>query len=97
VRRAFASSIRNGPATLRLPGRRTQAHATFVFASRPKRGPIVARWFLPGGKPLAGVAKANAPRIGSVVTSRSGLPKGRWKCELRVRGKLVAVVRVRIG
>ena len=99
VRRSFASSVRNGPPALRLPGKRTQAHATFVFTVLPKAKkasspagscPTAARW--------RGVAKPNAKRVGAVISVRNGtLPAGRYRCELRVKGKLVAVVRVRIG
>jgi hypothetical protein len=99
VRQSFASSVRNGPPALRLPGKRAQVFANFVFAVQPKakRG-IVARWFLPSGRALAGVPKANAKRVGSVISVRSGsLQAGRYRCELRVKGKLVAVVRVRVG
>ena len=99
VRQSFASSVRNGPPALRLPGKRTQVFATFVFTVQPKaKKGIVARWFLPNGRPLPAVPKANAKRVGSVVSVRSGsLQPGRWRCELRVKGKLVAIVRVRIG
>jgi hypothetical protein len=99
VRRSFASSVPNGPPALRLPGKRTQVNANFVFAVQPKgkRG-IIARWFLPSGRALAGVPKPNAKRIGSVISVRRGsLQPGRYRCELRVKGKLVAVVRVRVG
>ena len=98
VRRSFASSVSNGPPALRLPGKRSQAHATFVFTVLPKAKKVVARWFLPNGSALAGVVKPNAKRVGAVVSVRNGtLPAGRYRCELRVKGKLVAVVRVRIG
>ena len=73
VRQSFASSVRNGPPALRLPGKRTQVHANFVFTVQPKaKKGIVARWFLPNGRALPGVAKPNAKRVGSVISVRAG-------------------------
>ena len=87
VREAFASSVRNGPPALRLPGRRTQVFATFVFTVRPKGKGIVARWVLPSGTALPGVPQASGPRARSsrCLKRSTGSLKGTRVMKSRVR------------
>ena len=48
VKDAFASSTKAGAAATRLPGRRTEVWATFVFSALPSRGTDHRRLDLPG-------------------------------------------------
>jgi hypothetical protein len=68
--------------------------AFFVFASIPKRGPVIVTWRTPGGRKL--ITKPRARIVSSTLSSRVALPAGRYTAEARVRGVLVARTAIRI-
>jgi hypothetical protein len=95
--RAWVSSIGSRAAVRRLPRRSPGATAHFVFAFRPARGSrITTSWFL-GGRALGTVRKAISTEVVSSVILPGGLPNGNYRCVLKVRGRTLSTVRVRIG
>jgi hypothetical protein len=94
VRRAFASGTSGGSPTLRLPPRSRHVWAYFVFASIPKRGPVVITWHTPRGTKV--VTKPRRRVVSSNLSARS-LPSGRYSAEARVRGVLVGRTAIRVG
>lgn len=98
VRQAFASTVEDGPPTVRLPRGATQAWAQFRLATQPStRLRLTVAWYWPNGRLLGTVEKANRPGISSVLRLSSGLPRGRWVAELRAGAKVVKRLTVRIG
>jgi hypothetical protein len=101
VARAFAHATPNGPAVLRLRGRRRILYATFVFASLPRRGPLTIRWLQPGERRETKPADKPLERrvTGTVATRVPGaaLRQGVWRARLRARDVLVAEVAIRLG
>lgn len=98
VRQAFASSVEDGPATVRLPMRSTEAWAHFRLATQPaKRLRLTVAWYWPNGKLLGTTPKANRPEISSFLKLGSGLPSGSWFAELRAGRTVVKRLTVRVG
>jgi hypothetical protein len=98
VRRAFASTLRTGPPTARLPRRSRQAWAHFRFATQPStKLPVTVTWYRPSGAKLGFVKKSNRPEIVSFLRTGAGLPSGAWVAELRAGKKIVTRLRVRVG
>jgi hypothetical protein len=98
TRQAFATSVKNGPPTARLPRRAKQAYAYFRFATQPAaRKRVTVTWYQPNGARLGTVKKANRPEIVSNIGWNRPLPPGAWIAELRAGGKIVNRLSVRIG
>jgi hypothetical protein len=59
--------------------------ATFVFKSAPKPGSrLKAVWFY-NNKPVGDKSKPRKLQVASFARAKGGLPKGYWRCALRVR------------
>jgi hypothetical protein len=100
VRRAFASTLRTGPATSRLPRRSRQAWAHFRFATQPStKLPVTVTWYRPDGASLGFAKKSNRPEIVTFIRTgaSSGLPSGSWIAELRAGKRIVMRLRVPVG
>ncbi len=97
VERAFISSLQRGPAATTLRNK-TRLFATFRFAALPKGSrKITARWIAPGGQKTPPDGRPRSRTVSSVVgNGKDELPAGVWRCELRVKGTLVAVAKVRL-
>ena len=99
VRRAFVSSVQNGPAARAFPSRTRRLFCTFDFAVLPLRGAgrvITTQWRVPGAT-LGRVTKARSARVTGVAARSGGvLPSGRYTCTLRVGDTAVSSVRARI-
>jgi len=96
--RAFGSAAANGPAAVSFPSGRRVIYGNFVFGLVPTRGPVTTEWTGPDG---ATSGRVGRPRVRSVAgfVRRSGqapLPPGRYTCTLRVAGKAIATVTLRI-
>jgi hypothetical protein len=97
VVRAWVSAAGSRPVTRAPRGtRRLVAH--FVYATKPFRGSrVTVSWFL-GSRPLGTVRKIRwKPVVTTDVRSAGGLPRGRYTCVLRARGRVVYEVNVRVG
>ena len=105
VRSAKLSPTRNGPDVNRLRRRPARLWATFELAALPRRGNFQVRWYAPGGTlaPDGVVSRRAAKTVKSnycAVPGRCGqgvLQTGRWRVELRNRGKTVWNETIRIG
>lgn len=98
VRRAFVSSVQNGPAATAFPRRTRRLFCTFDFAVLPVRGVrqvITTQWRVPGTT-LGTVTKAASRRVSGVIARSTGLPPGRYTCTLRVGAAIVSAVGARI-
>ena len=101
VRRAVILTRPTASFHARIKKAPKQLFATFTFAARPKKGRrITAAFTTPSG------VKGRTIRLPrqSVVTTFVGstaatapVPKGRWRCTLRVGRTVVAVASVRVG
>jgi hypothetical protein len=96
---AHASGALGGPAAVDLRAPRRQVWARFVFAARPRVGPLTVTWYGPDGRAATPpVEKPNARVVDTFVRAAGGeLPRGRWRCALRAGGRLVAAAAVRVG
>jgi hypothetical protein len=98
VRRGFASTVANGPSTVRIPRKPKTVWAHFRFATQPSsRLPISVAWYRPNGKLIGSVAKSNRPEIVSSLGTSAGIPNGIWVAVLRAGSKVVTRLAVRIG
>ncbi len=102
VKDAFASSTKAGAAATRLPGRRTEVWATFVFSALPTRGRITVAWTYPGHRRVPPLGqRVGKPRRAIVTTGltgpSTGLPPGRYTAMLFVGDVQMRRVSVRIG
>jgi hypothetical protein len=96
VRNAFATSSRTGRKQVTLPFGVTEAWANFRFAAQPRGGPITVTWYDRSRRPLGSVTKSNRPLIQTGIGSPAAIPRGDWTAELRVGGRLVRTLLVRI-
>jgi hypothetical protein len=97
VRSAFVSNSETGTPA-KLAAGATAAYAHFVFAAQPGAGQsLTASWYRPDGSLLGSATKANRPRVFTFIRSGAALPTGVWRAELEAGGKIVKVLRVRIG
>ena len=95
--KAFVSSISSVAPKKRLPAGSPGAQAHFVFASLPVKGKkITTTWSL-GRQNLGTKTKPRAMNVISTVLLPGGLPNGTYTCVLRVSGKVLGAVSVRIG
>jgi hypothetical protein len=93
---AFISALQRGPAARTLRGKK-RIFATFRLAVLPKGNrPLTTRWIPPGRSALGADGKPRRRTVTSFISSSGRLPTGVWRCELRARGTLVAVARVRL-
>jgi hypothetical protein len=89
VDRAWATTRRNGPPVLSVPGPRRELWASFRFASPPVGGRATLVFRPPGDAPPLLVGKPIEPLVTGYVRTTDRLKVGRWRVELRVRGRVV--------
>ena len=99
LRRAFVSSLPNGPVATVFPRTTRQLYCTFDMAVLPAKGRnrvLTTSWRVPG-RTLGRVSKPRTRRVSGVV-ARSGqlFPVGRYTCTLRSGTIVVASVGARI-
>jgi hypothetical protein len=98
VSRSYASATHGGPAAASV-GSTTQVWGHFRFAVIARKGQkITTQWILPGGKKLGAVTRPRSKLVEAQVKDLSGkkLPKGRWRCILRVGKTVLATLNVRL-
>jgi sugar lactone lactonase YvrE len=99
VARAWVSATRAGAPKKRLSTESREIWAHFVFAEQPAAGlPIVVEFYGPRGK-LGVVTKKPAARIDAVLRRQKQnalFAAGRWRVILRVAGKPVKTISVRV-
>jgi hypothetical protein len=98
VSRSFASATHGGPAAASV-GATTQLWAHFRFAVLAKKGQkITTQWILPSGTKLGAVTRPRGSLVEAQVKDLRGktLPKGRWRCVLRVGKTVLATLNVRL-
>jgi Divergent InlB B-repeat domain len=90
VSKAFASSSARGGPSPTIPASKGSAFVHFVFQTQPVgKQPITVAWYRPGGKLLGVATKSNAPEVTSSISSKTPLPAGTWRVELRAGSKVV--------
>ena len=99
LRRAFVSSLPNGPAATVFPRTTRQLYCTFEMAVLPAKGRanvLSTTWRVPG-RTLGRVSKPRTRRVSGVV-ARSGrlFPAGRYTCTLRSGRIVVGSIGARI-
>jgi sugar lactone lactonase YvrE len=99
LRRAFVSSLPNGPAATVFPPTTRQLYCNFEMAVLPAKGRanvLSTTWRVPG-RTLGRVSKPRTRRVSGVV-ARSGarFPAGRYTCTLRSGPRVVGSVAARI-
>ena len=99
LRRAFVSSLPNGPAATVFPRTTRQLYCNVEMAVLPAKGRanvLSTTWRVPG-RTLGRVSKPRTRRVSGVV-ARSGrlFPAGRYTCTLRSGPRLVGSVGARI-
>lgn len=97
IDQAIASGIRGGPASVRLPGRRTRLWVRFRFAALPKKGLPAVIWIDPSGRSTPPTIKPRATLIESGILQPEGLLPGRWRILVKVRSVVVKRITIRIG
>jgi hypothetical protein len=98
VKRSYATRAHIGPASTKLR-KTSQLWAHFVFGTLPKKGQkITTQWILPGGRKLSANARPRIALVEAQVKDLSGknLPTGRWRCVIRVGGKVLVTLNVRL-
>lgn len=98
VKRTYASGPRRGPAVTAL-NHTSELWAHFSFAFLPKkRQKITTQWILPGGKKLAANTRPRTSLVEAQVKDLSGksLPRGRWRCVIKVGKTVLATLNVRL-
>jgi hypothetical protein len=98
VSRSYASATRGGPAAASV-GKTSQIWAHFRFAVITKKGQkITTQWILPNGRKLGTVVRPRGSLVEAQAKDLSGkpLPKGRWRCVLRVGTSTLATLNVRL-
>jgi hypothetical protein len=98
VSRSYASATHGGPAAASV-GATTQLWAHFRFAVLAKKGQkITTQWILPSGTKLGAVTRPRGSVVEAQVKDLRGtkLPKGRWRCVLRVGKTVLATLNVRL-
>lgn len=96
VARAYASTKRGGPPVLSVSGEVKELWARFQFAARPKGKSVTVYWVTPSGQVVGSAVKPYSPRIDSFVGSAASLQNGVWRAVLKVGGKVVKRVAVRV-
>ena len=97
VARAWVSSLAGSAPVIRLPRGVPGIAARFVFGARPAAGSRVTVSWFHNGRPLGTVGKPRTRTVVAFLRVTGGLPRGAFRCVLRVRGKVIAQVSVRIG
>ena len=98
VKRSYATGPPKGPAVTKL-GKTSQLWAHFLFGTLPKKGQkITTQWILPSGHKLSPNTRPRTTLVEAQVKDLSGhnLPTGRWRCLIRVGGKVLVTLNVRL-
>jgi hypothetical protein len=98
VKRTYATGPRRGPAVTTIV-HTSELWAHFTFGTLPKKGQkITTQWILPGGKKLAANTRPRTSLVEAQVKDLSGkaLPKGRWRCVIKVGKTVLATLNVRL-
>jgi hypothetical protein len=98
VKRSYATGPPKGPAVTKL-GKTSQLWAHFLFGTLPKKGQkITTQWILPSGRKLSPNSRPRTTLVEAQVKDLSGhnLPTGRWRCLIRVGGKVLVTLNVRL-
>ena len=98
VTRSYATGPPRGPAVTKL-GKTSQLWAHFLFGTLPKKGQkITTQWILPSGRKLSPNTRPRTTLVEAQVKDLSGhdLPTGRWRCIIRVGGKVLVTLNVRL-
>jgi hypothetical protein len=96
--RSYATSTKNGIPQSSIKGSGGQAYVYFVFASPPASTETLGlTWFNPAGKVLGTATGKPLPvASSSIIVHHASIPKGTYKVELKVGGKVVGTVNVPI-
>ena len=95
----YASGTQHGPAVLKIASTK-ELWAHFHFGAVPKKGlAITTQWTLPNGSRLAANTRPRSSLVEAQVKDLQGhlLPRGKWRCVLRVGGKVIATATVSLG
>jgi hypothetical protein len=98
IGKAFASSSAGGGPAASVPASRKSVFVHFVFQSLPTgKQPITVAWYRPGGKLLGVANKSTAPTVESSISSKSALPKGTYRVDLRAGSTVVKSVNINVS
>jgi hypothetical protein len=93
VARAFASSSAGGGPQSTIAASSKSAFVHFVFQTLPSDGQkLTVAWYRPGGKLLGVATKSSAPTVETSISSRTPLPAGNWRVDLRAGNTVVKSV-----
>ncbi len=98
VDKSWISVLAHGAASRAFPPGTMALYASFHFRKLPARGGrMTTTWYGPDGAATPTVSKARTTLVRAFVKSTAALPKGRWRCVLRVNGVEASETSVRIG
>jgi len=96
VSRAYASTKRGGPPVLSISGAAKEIWARFQFAARPSASTVTVFWITPSGQVVGTAAKPYTQTVDTFVGSAAPLQKGTWHAVLKVKGKVVKRVAIKV-
>jgi hypothetical protein len=97
IARAWVSSLASSAPVTRLPRGTSGVAGRFLFGARPARGSrITASWFH-NGRLLGTAGKPPTRTVVAVLRIPGGMPRGSYRCVLRVGRRAIAQVTVRIA
>jgi hypothetical protein len=97
IDKAWVSRSAGGHAAHVLAHGTRTLYASFHFARLPASGTITTVWYEPNGKATRAVPKRRTSTVRAFVKSTGALPRGLWRCVLRVNGVDLRDTSVRVG
>jgi hypothetical protein len=90
VSQAFASASPGGSPEASIPAGGKSAFVHFVFQTLPTANQkLSVAWYRPGGKLLGVATKSSGPVVTSSISSKTPLPAGTWRVDLRAGNTVV--------